>query len=441
MNEIKIKEMDGSLYKIKSEVIKLNFISETLTYKTEYFDYDFNGGFRIKFNVCDKVYRVLILDKHTREIIVDTNILAEENVIYRTSKKYYIEYEIRVFRIINNTQEQYPLKVLSFDIAKKNVLILIAGDKSPAGLGDSIAWLTATYQFKLLHPDTNVFVYTAYPQLEEVINLKYSDLFTFVSHTEIKNNSYYATYMCGCFFDDTALDFCPVRYEKISLIESGCLTLGFTYDDTKRLNVSIKSENKKSPYVCISSHASALYKEWHNIPSRDKLICFIRDFLKYDVYSIDLNREHEAGPLLKSVISEYTIDNTGYMSLLERVKMISNADFFIGLSSGLSWLAWICDVPVVVISGFTSPVTEFKTPYRVINKYVCNSCWNDETIKWDMSTTNCPRKNNNCFSNDFLICSTAINFYSVFNVIKEIPCVRERLENLLGDNWDKNQFF
>ncbi len=48
-----------------------------------------------------------------------------------------------------------------------------------------------------------------------------------------------------------------------------------------------------------------------------------------------------------------------------------------GLSSGLSWLAWAAGIPVVMISGFTHPTNEFATPYRVINYHACNGCWND----------------------------------------------------------------
>ncbi len=56
---------------------------------------------------------------------------------------------------------------------------------------------------------------------------------------------------------------------------------------------------------------------------------------------------------------------------------------FIGLSSGLSWLAWAAGAPVVMISGFTHPINEFPTPYRVINWHVCNSCWNDDTTDFN----------------------------------------------------------
>jgi autotransporter strand-loop-strand O-heptosyltransferase len=49
------------------------------------------------------------------------------------------------------------------------------------------------------------------------------------------------------------------------------------------------------------------------------------------------------------------------------------------LGSGLSWLAWACGKPVILISGFSKPFAEFTTPYRVINEKVCNGCWNSHS--------------------------------------------------------------
>jgi autotransporter strand-loop-strand O-heptosyltransferase len=44
-------------------------------------------------------------------------------------------------------------------------------------------------------------------------------------------------------------------------------------------------------------------------------------------------------------------DETGDRPLQERARWLRHADFFIGLSSGLSWLAWAVGTPVVMISG------------------------------------------------------------------------------------------
>ena len=85
-------------------------------------------------------------------------------------------------------------------------------------------------------------------------------------------------------------------------------------------------------------------------------------------------------------------DFTGDLPLQDRIDILKDADFFIGLASGLSWLAWACNIPVILISGFSDPVTEFQTPYRVINRLVCNSCWNDPRYQFDHNDFSwCPR--------------------------------------------------
>lgn len=48
--------------------------------------------------------------------------------------------------------------------------------------------------------------------------------------------------------------------------------------------------------------------------------------------------------------------------------------------------------PVIMISGFTLPLNEFYTPYRLINYHVCNGCWNDTTVTFDHHDFEwCPR--------------------------------------------------
>jgi len=54
---------------------------------------------------------------------------------------------------------------------------------------------------------------------------------------------------------------------------------------------------------------------------------------------------------------------------------ILESQLFVGLSSGLAWLAWAYGVPVVMISGFTKEHNEFDC-YRVTNKFSCNGCFN-----------------------------------------------------------------
>jgi len=70
-------------------------------------------------------------------------------------------------------------------------------------------------------------------------------------------------------------------------------------------------------------------------------------------------------------------DFTGNIPIIQRANMLYYAEFFIGLSSGLSWLAHSVGCPVVLICGFSQDWHEFHTPYRVANRLVCNGCYND----------------------------------------------------------------
>ena len=87
---------------------------------------------------------------------------------------------------------------------------------------------------------------------------------------------------------------------------------------------------------------------------------------------------------------------------------------FIGLSSGLAWLAWTVGTPVIMISGFTKPWYEFSNNYRIHKDDVCNGCWNDVDIKFDNSNWMfCPR-------NRGFICSKAILPKDVTDVVKKV---------------------
>jgi autotransporter strand-loop-strand O-heptosyltransferase len=65
----------------------------------------------------------------------------------------------------------------------------------------------------------------------------------------------------------------------------------------------------------------------------------------------------------------------GFKDINVALGHILTSRLFIGLSSGLSWLSWAYDVPVVMISNFTKSWNEFDC-YRVDNPVGCNGCFN-----------------------------------------------------------------
>lgn len=107
----------------------------------------------------------------------------------------------------------------------------------------------------------------------------------------------------------------------------------------------------------------------------------------YRVLCIDGDRELRQGSYHVG-IPKGAEDYTGRRPLDERLALLNGAACFIGVSSGLSWLAYAAGTPVVMISGFTLPSNEFFTPYRVINYQVCHGCHND--LRVDDKNHFCP---------------------------------------------------
>jgi autotransporter strand-loop-strand O-heptosyltransferase len=87
----------------------------------------------------------------------------------------------------------------------------------------------------------------------------------------------------------------------------------------------------------------------------------------FEVVSISLEKTS-----LKNVIKR-----NGKLDLKDRAWYLHHCEFFVGVSSGLSWLAWACGKKVVMISGATATWNEFQTDnIRIINTEVCHGCWN-----------------------------------------------------------------
>jgi autotransporter strand-loop-strand O-heptosyltransferase len=104
-----------------------------------------------------------------------------------------------------------------------------------------------------------------------------------------------------------------------------------------------------------------------------------------------VNRLNSSGYKISNVSYENTLNLSGVTNFngFDDIKVslteILQSRIFIGLSSGLAWLAWAYDIPVVMISNFTKKQNEFDC-FRVMNKNTCNGCFNMfMNIK-----TNCP---------------------------------------------------
>jgi autotransporter strand-loop-strand O-heptosyltransferase len=141
----------------------------------------------------------------------------------------------------------------------------------------------------------------------------------------------------------------------------------------------------------LSEFASYYGKQWLYPDGWTEIIDYLHS-LGFEVVSVSTEKTN-----IQDVIS------FNGRPLEETVCNIQHSEFFIGMSSGLSWLAWGLGLPVVLISGMTKPYSEMQADcYRVINKSVCHGCFHDPEIDFaKVDERTCPK-------NKFYECSRMI---------------------------------
>jgi autotransporter strand-loop-strand O-heptosyltransferase len=244
----------------------------------------------------------------------------------------------------------------------------------------------------------------------------------FVTHEELIeqkiSDTVYATYCLGLFFDDAENVFQPTDFRQVGLHRTAGYILGVDpTEEAPRLGFPDEGRPIAEPYVCIAVQSSTQCKHWNNPDGWRGIITFLKEN-GYRVICIDQKPVHGAG-LVWTHIPHGVEDETGDRPLVERARWLRHAAAFVGLSSGLSWLAWAAGTPVVLISGFTHPTNEFTTPYRVINWHACNSCWNDVRHRFDHKDYLwCPR---HAGTSRQFECTRLITVAHVISILKRIP--------------------
>lgn len=315
---------------------------------------------------------------------------------------YYIPFNI-------NVKDKNNVEVLNYDLDLKNKNVLIQYDAE--ALGDQLAWMPMFEQFRKKH-NCNLFVKL---KLKSLFEKKYKDI-KFIDTLEGYN--FFATYKVG-WYVDSKTGFNTLRHKndprKVPLQKIASDYLGLDYIPERPLldyEVLNRPINKK--YVTIATQSTSQAKYWNNNGGWEKVIDYLKS-IGYEVVCIDKHKTFGNGSDYINSIPDNALDFTGEFPLKERMNQIHHSDFFIGLPSGLSWLAWSIGVPTVLISGFSHPYTEFKTPYRVQNHSVCTGCWNDEMFdksdwKW------CPKPN----KKELFECTKSITPEMVIKVINRL---------------------
>lgn len=305
-----------------------------------------------------KNYKTEFIDMDSGQMIYSVDM--KTNNWGRVNRKWFTNWKIRISSDGGEVFEHI------YDATDKRVLISFES----ASLGDTIAWIPYIDEFRKKH-NCHVIVSTF---MNDLFKSEYP-LLEFIEPGETADNIY-ALYRLGCFYEEDGyqIDKHKTDYRKLKLQEIATDILGLEFEEI-RPKLYIENPTKKidGDYVTIGIHSTAQLKYWNNGHGWQETVDYLNS---KGIKTVHISKQ--VGEYMGNTPPNNIVDKTGDLSLQDRITDILNSKMFIGVSSGLSWVAWALGVPTIIISGCTEEVHEpSNNVYRVINTAVCNSCFSN----------------------------------------------------------------
>lgn len=329
---------------------------------------NFNDGAYVEINSPkDLKFKVEVVDSKG---IVEYSTEMGSNMWCKTNRKYFEEYTCKVWDLRTGACI-YDKK---YDAKGKKVYIAL----DSRSIGDTMAWFPYAEEFGKKH-ECKIVCSTFWNKLfkSEYPNIEFVEPGTQVPDA-------YATYKIGLYFKEEGINYNMHRSNptKQSLMRMASDILGLEDIEVKpRIK---KPERNPAKRVGIGFHSTAQTKYWNNPTGWQE----VTDFLISKGYEVAIMSKEADGymgnyfPKGANKLKEESVDDL--------IDNMLSCEFFIGISSGLSWLSWALEIPTVIISGFTSDELEPSMGVvRIANRSVCNDCWSRH--KFDAGDWNwCP---------------------------------------------------
>lgn len=334
-----------------NKFLKMNYVEWKTKNEPKQINHNFvDGGYIHIVDDENQQYDVEYYNNKTNELIYNAKLKG--NWWAKTNKKYLIDWKIV---IKGNDYEN----VIYSDYKDKRVFITFESKS----LGDTLAWIPYVEEFRKKH-NSIVICSTFW-------NYLFKDTYKDIEFVEpgVVVHNIYAQYRIGLFKDGNKInyDYHPINPLVQPLTKIASDILGLEYVELKP-NL-LQYNHKKKKKVSIAIHSTAQCKYWNNPNGWQEVV----DYLRSKEYEVVLLSKEEDGYMGNKIPIGVTHIPDGINKI---IKVMQESELFIGLSSGLSWLSWACNVPTVLVSGFTDDDLEPKNGvYRVINKNVCHGCW------------------------------------------------------------------
>jgi autotransporter strand-loop-strand O-heptosyltransferase len=268
--------------------------------------------------------------------VLSSGVCKTNQTIIANIRQWYVKWHILVYDSNNNLVYQDI-----FNPTGKTVFIKM----DAFALGDNIAWIPYVEEFRKKH-NCQVICSTFHNNL---FIKTYSKILFVAPNTAIQN--VYAQYYIGAMGEPNYI-YAPFMSKKGNLQYLAAKTLGLNMGEIRPpLENGFKHlKSSTGKYVTLSEFGSTSNKEWKAENGWQSVV----DLLNSNGYQVVVISKEPT-----SLIN--VIDKTGDIPIEERISDIKGAQFHLGISSGLSWLAWSMGKKVVMISDVTPIWHEFNS--------------------------------------------------------------------------------
>jgi autotransporter strand-loop-strand O-heptosyltransferase len=281
-------------------------------------------------------YQVDFIDNETDKLVYSTKLSG--GAWAKSSIKYFKDWKIKV-----TDQNGNPVIIFNTDLKGKRVYIPLESK----ALGDTLAWFPYVEEFRKKH-DCIMICSTFWNQL-------FKDTYPNIELIEPGQmvTNLHAMYRIGWFHNGDNIDRekNPRDFKLGPLQRTATDILGLEYKEVKPIiNYPTGPIVKKK--VGLGIHSTAQAKYWNNPTGWQE----VTDWLIANGYEpVILSREEDGymgnrNPVGAAKLEAGTIDRV--------ITELTECAAFIGISSGLTWLAWVTNTPSIQISGFTEPYNE-----------------------------------------------------------------------------------
>lgn len=317
-----------------------------------------------------------------------------------TDDNYTIKRQVKAFEILN-IEKSYPVNYRL--VIRESLTQEVIGDSyftfknlpavvfrlASQALGDQLIWIPQLEKWReengigklIINSNWNLLYKDNYPNIEFI---REDELHDYIKQIPIAYN------MGLCLAADkmTATQNVAGRtdWRLHKLDHVMCDTVNIEKKAIKpKINGRGKPRNIEGKYVVITCNGSAIAKNWL-FPNGWNLVIDYLDSLGYKVIHCSNIKASEYG-----VTNPKLIETAGE-DIFFAINLIEHADFFIGLSSGNSWLSWALDKKVVMIAGLVDPAYEFQEDrylaYSPEGK--CHGCFTNTNYMWNRNPYWCP---------------------------------------------------